>query len=63
MGFGGIGGIDKEQCLNIAKEITITTIQSGQLSINANDVADFFSTIYSRVITIGMKAIDDLNTD
>ena len=63
MGLGGFDGIEKEPCLNIAKEITIAAIQNGQLSGDADNIANFFSTIYSRVITIGIKAIDDLNTD
>jgi len=57
---GEFGGVEKDHCLQIAKEITITAMQHGMLQSNAKDIADFFSVIYFRVLSIGMESLDNL---
>ncbi len=62
MSNGGFG-IEKELCLKIAGDITITAIQSGQLMATADNVADFFSTVYSRIVSTGIKSVDKFMKD
>ena len=60
MSNGEFGGVSKDNCLQIAKDITIAAIQHGILSSNVKDIADFFSTVYFRVFSVGIESLDQL---
>ena len=60
MSTGAAGGIEKDNCLQIAKDITVAAIQKDFLRNDAEEISKFFSTVYARVFSVGMKSLIDL---
>ena len=60
MSNGEFGGVSKDNCLQIAKDITVAAIQKDFLNNDVEEISKFFSTMYARVFSVGMESLIDL---